>query len=519
MSDPCDSTDHPAPAALLPRNPMAWLALFGPGAIIASLTIGTGELIFSTRGGVLFGYRILFVFVLISILKWGLVFTMSRHMVLTGVHPLTRMMDVPGPRGWFPLMLFLLATVCIPIWVGFHSGVLGNLTSWVSDTGSRFHGAIDYLWGGAILAGVLVLSAAGGYSVLERLQLAIVTALILCAAVTLILYHPSWLALLEGALIPRELAYPEWLAGAYPAIAEQPLWVEITRYVGVIGGAGFDYLAYVSFLRDKHWGKAGQGEASATELREMASQPSHPVRQWLRAPLVDCTISFAVVIVFSAVFVASGVVVLGPHHQLPTEDSLLSLQAKFVTGIHPLLLPVYVLGAFLTMLGTLYGTIEVAHVVTRELLATVSPRLALRHPRRLKLVVVAWCGVIAYAVLAWSFTYTWTGGEESPRLLIAILTPANLFTGVLLCGLLCLVSLWMDRRFLPAELRMSVCLSALNVASAIVLSGLGLKGYWDNHRPDGPWMSHRWFAILAILSVVAASVTVAGIANRRTGNE
>ena len=40
---------------------------------MASLTIGTGELIFSSRGGALFGYRILFLFVVISLLKWGLV--------------------------------------------------------------------------------------------------------------------------------------------------------------------------------------------------------------------------------------------------------------------------------------------------------------------------------------------------------------------------------------------------------------------------------------------------------------
>ena len=84
----------------LPRRPLDWLKVFGPGAIIASLTIGTGELIFSSRGGAIFGYRILFLFVVISLLKWGLVVASSRHMVLTGVHPYQRMLDLPGPRGW-----------------------------------------------------------------------------------------------------------------------------------------------------------------------------------------------------------------------------------------------------------------------------------------------------------------------------------------------------------------------------------------------------------------------------------
>lgn len=31
--------------------PIRWLTVFGPGAVIGSLTIGMGELVFSSRGG------------------------------------------------------------------------------------------------------------------------------------------------------------------------------------------------------------------------------------------------------------------------------------------------------------------------------------------------------------------------------------------------------------------------------------------------------------------------------------
>ena len=86
-------------APQLPRRLTDWVRIFGPGAIIASLTIGTGELVFSSRGGAIFGYDILFTFTVISLLKWGLVVSTSRHMVLTGYHPYERMIDLPGPRG------------------------------------------------------------------------------------------------------------------------------------------------------------------------------------------------------------------------------------------------------------------------------------------------------------------------------------------------------------------------------------------------------------------------------------
>ena len=100
---------------------------------------------------------------------------------------------------------------------------------------------MDYLWGAVILAGVLVLTVTGGYSALECVQLGIVTALMFCAVVTLILYKPDWLELLSGSVIPRSLEYPDWLSryGEYRQIAEQPVWVETTRYVGVIGGGWF----------------------------------------------------------------------------------------------------------------------------------------------------------------------------------------------------------------------------------------------------------------------------------------
>ncbi len=147
--------------------------VFGPGAIIASLTIGTGELIFSSRGGALFGYRILFVFAVKLLCKWLLVYTTARHVVLCGVHPMQRWMELPGgPRGWFPNVLFLFAALCIPVWVGFHASVLGDLLAGLTGTKGQLFGAAVPVWGLAILLAVLALALRGGYAALEQIQLA-----------------------------------------------------------------------------------------------------------------------------------------------------------------------------------------------------------------------------------------------------------------------------------------------------------------------------------------------------------
>ena len=527
-------TDDASPSAYarrpqLPRTVLDWIRVFGPGAIMASLTIGTGELIFSSRGGALFGFDILFVFVLILLLKWGLVFATSRHMILTGVHPYERMMDLPGPRGWVPIMLLLMASVCLPVWISFHSGVLGNLISWITGTRGLFHGAIDYFWAGCILSATLILSSIGGYTVLERIQTVVVLAMVFCAGLTLILYSPDWAQVMLG-MLPQKLAYPEWLPQKYPKIAEHSVWVETTRYVGVIGGAGFDYLAYTSWLREKKWGVL-PARATPEKLAEIAADPQHEVRKWINAPLIDCLISFVMVAVFSMVFVASGAMFLGRREMVPDEDNMLNLQAQFVTQIHPWLLPLYLIGAFLTMLGTLYGTIEIACSIADGIVRSFDENWTEHKARRLKHGVLIWCAPIALSIIAFlavrqsspqAAEVAASTGPQSvastdatsanlpeppllpkPRMLLAILTPVNLFTGVLSCGLIGVLVLWMDRRWLPPGLHPSRWLSGLNMISALVFLTLGVKGYWENEN--------RLIAVSGILGTLLVALWIATV--------
>lgn len=468
QSDEREAT--PLPAALRSRNPFAWLTIFGPGAVIASLTIGAGELIFSSRAGALFGYRLLWFFVLVLALKWVLVFATARHMILTGAHPFQRWMDLPGPRGWFPAVFFLLALISFPIWVGFHAGTLGTLLASLTGTTHGFRNGAHLLWGMAVLGAVLALVAAGGYARLERIQLAIVALMLLCVVVSLLLLQPDWVALVKGLILPQTPKYPSWV-GMHPEIAKRPVWVETITYVGVLGGSGYDYLAYCGYLRSKQWGNAGSLSAR---------NPDQVDRRWLRALWIDSLLSFAAVLVFTVVFVAAGAKVLGPQHQAPGGANLLTLQAAFVSPLYPWLQPLYFVGAFLAIFGTLYGTLEVAPPVLRELAEAFRPGSAETHGRRLRSWAIWWVGLGGFAVVAWSFAHHLTRGDARPAGLIAMLTPANLFTGVLACGLICLFSLWTDRRFLPGAARMALPLRILNAAAALVFLTLGIKGYWDH---------------------------------------
>jgi hypothetical protein len=200
-------------------------------------------------------------------------------------------------------------------------------------------------------------------------------------------------------------------------------------------------------------------------------------------------------------------------------------------------------GAFLTMLGTLYGTIEIACAIADEIVRSFFLEWTTDRSQRLRRGVLCWCAPLALSILGWLFvrqsadveppdaqltatavagaaTSTISAGDmestsptaavvrkSKPRLLLAILTPVNLFTGVLACGLVCVVVIWMDRRWLPDELQPPTWLTTMNVVSAVVFFGLGVKGYWDNENREG--------VVSCLIGIFIFAMIVAAVAGPR----
>ena len=538
------------PTALTSRSPLAWLTLFGPGAVVASVTIGTGELIFSTRGGVLFGYNILFLFLFISMLKWVLVFGTSKHLLLTGVHPFQRMMELPGPRGWLPMMLLLMICVVQPIWMSFHSSTLGNYVALLTGTTDSLFGGAQFMWALLLVGLVVALCFSGGYTFMERIQIVVVVVLMVAAIVSLVMYDPNYVEMMRGFVSPQFGDYPAWIKDKYQTVWKTPKWVELTTYVGVIGGAAFDYMAYTTWLREKRWGFAGSTPPTDVDLQKIADDPGHPARTWLKAPVIDCGISFTLIVAFSAVFVASGVELLGPAEEIPDSGDMLGQQSRILTEVHPWLYPLYVSGAILTMFGTLYGTIEIGVAVVTEILRSFNPDWVNVRRQSIARVVMSWHAVFSSFVILVMFNHVFSIGRENAdtvsgqqtvqlnsdtndapdrpnsetdqkshretesrlqnpkEVILVVLRPVNLFTGVLACGIFCLSNLWIEMNHVPTKLRSSFLMRALYVGAGLLFLGLGLKGYWDNHDPEGGVLQSRWFSMSGIVAVTLLSVVV-----------
>lgn len=446
-----------------------WWRCFGPGAIIASVTIGSGETVFASRGGALFGYALLWCFVGGGLMKFVQVYTAARYITLTGEHPIERWKYLPGPAGWVVWALAALTILCFPLWLSGLPKMLGGLMVWIFGLEGQVVWGDARVWGTGFVVAAIALTLVQSYGAMERLQTLIVALLLGSILVSVIASRPDWLAVLAGTLVPQIPEYPPWVLAKYPAIAARSAWIEMGTYLGAIGGGSQDYFGYIGMLREKGWGLLGRPvEAGPGGVRVAAEAENYALgRRWLRAPLSDALLSFACVVVFTIAFMVLGAVILNPQQIAPAEMQLLSVQAEFLTRLHPSLLYLYQLGVFMAFFGTILGAYELYCRTTCECLRPVWPTVRQMPLSALRPWVVAYCGVGGLAIM-------WWGGNP-----VQIVTPAAIFGGVLNCGLWCLLMVWTDRRFLPGPLRMNLALLALNLVSGLFLTGWGIRSVYD----------------------------------------
>ncbi|MEM7385467.1 MAG: Nramp family divalent metal transporter, partial [Verrucomicrobiota bacterium] len=452
----------------------------GAGAIMASVTIGSGETIFAARGGAIFGYTLLWCFVAGAFMKGVQVYASTRTMTLTGEHPMTQWTAFPGPKNWIPLALGLLSIICFPFWMAALPLALGDMANWIFGMEGTPEQMKTYarLWGTANIVLVVVLTLFHSYGFLERAQTLIIGLLLLCILAAVFAARPDWLAALAGLVTPRVPAYQPWILEAYrESIAQRPPWVEVVTYLGAIGGGTYDYIGYVGCYREKGWGALAWKKKAPYEVNLPKEDETPPIdpspenmkrgRLWLRAPMIDTWTGFLAVLVFTVCFMVLGAAILFPQQLVPEGNELLTHQASFLTNMHPGLLYVYQLGAFFAVWGTVYGAYEVYLRTAFECLAPISSRVRRLPYRRFRV------GILAY-IAFFSLIFLWTFDDP-----IALVTPASIVGGVFACGLWCFLMFWTDRRFVPAPLRMGKGLTFFLLLSGLIMTLMGGKAILD----------------------------------------
>ena len=353
------------------------------------MTIGSGEKVFASRGGAVFGYALTWCFVFGALMKCVQVYTAARYMTLTGEHPMTHWGKLPGPRNWVPIVIGLLSLVCFPFWLVGLPKMLGDFIVWVFDLGQGDEIQelmLARLWGSAAIVVAVTLTMLQTYAILERVQTVIVVLLLLSVAGACLATRPDWISALVGTVVPIVPDYKDWIAIEYPKIAERPPWVALGVYLGALGGGTYDYIGYIGCLREKKWGLIGRADHSQTVSGTLSigtdQDNVHRARRWLVAPKIDVGVSFAGILIFTLCFVLLGAAILHKQHLVPEGNELLKHQAGFLTNLHPSLKYVYHVGMFMAFWGTIYGAYELYTRTTYECIMPLHPKLRqLPHSR------------------------------------------------------------------------------------------------------------------------------------------
>ncbi|MFC7343476.1 Nramp family divalent metal transporter [Saccharopolyspora griseoalba] len=434
---------------------------FGPGAIIASLTVGSGETVLASRMGAVFGFAVLWLVVVGAVAKAAVIYSSNRYAVLTGEHPMRGLARViPGPRGWFPMLIGVLAVLSFPF-------VASALASGIGGYLHRIAGGPAIAWGLVLLVLAAAIAWFGWYALLERAQVAIVALKVTLVVVAVFAADPQWLDVLSG-FVPQTFAYQPFVGAEYPDIAAESAWVEAVVFMGGLGGGMYDYIGYAGLMREKRWGAMGlPGRADDVPLVEPLAlteteREARRVRGWARAPLGDVVLSFATMALTAVAFIITGKEILGAAHNVPSGNDVLTYQGDVLGIIHPVLRYFYIVAIIMVFLGTMYAIWEVYTRTTHESLSAVSKRVHAGGVARTRRWVYGYVLLGGVALLL-------TGGD-----LVDLISPANIVGGTVAVGVYGFGLLVLERRVLPKAHRIGRAGRALVTASSAILLVAGL---------------------------------------------
>jgi len=338
------TTGSPPPTTL--RQSLAYL---GPGIILASSIVGSGELIAATTVGAEAGFVLLWLIILGCAIKVAAQIEIGRSTLTWGRTPLKAFDGVPGPRlagrGWvywgWAIMTALIVvqqggilagvsqtlaggvplTTAGRVWNRVHdeaaatriaaatasrggdaaaAGQLGTRLAEIEQEKLGLTPPVDgTLWAIVVAAVTSCLLAYGRYGVIERCAIVLVGGftLITLAALVMLQFDPAW------AISRSELA-----SGLVPSIpppvgGRSPLVAALATF-GIIGVGAAELMFYPYWCLEKGYGRAVGPRDDSPEWAARA-------RGWMRVLQLDAWASMVVYTIVTVAFYLLGAATLG----------------------------------------------------------------------------------------------------------------------------------------------------------------------------------------------------------------
>jgi Mn2+/Fe2+ NRAMP family transporter len=441
-----------------PRG-LALLGVFGPGAILASATIGAGETILAVRAGAWGGYDLLWLVLVASFTKsFVLLYLLGRYAALTGDSIAERLLELPGPRGW--LLVFILLADLLPA-----GAVFAAIAAPCGVLITQHAGGDPRAWAIGFALVAIAVAVVQKYDVLEKQQVVVCLVLLACVVLATLLVGPDLRRLLGGLFtLGRIPGIPPWAAEEFRG---RPLALELTTVFGYAGNVAMGYVVYCEFVREKGWGvfRATQPPPPPDRLPTDAANLRR-ARSGLWPLRGDLAMTASLIFVVTASFMVAGAVVLHPIGQMPMGFDLLSRQAAIFARISPALIPVYYVAILFALWGTLNSVPEIYARVTQAFLAALAPaRLGALSD------TTAMRGICVYLALC-SVPLLWF--RVRPQLMMDMVGLLSTNLGVALAFV---AALWLDRR-LPPPLRASRLLAGVGVLGCVLVFAATALSAW-----------------------------------------
>jgi len=489
-----------------PHTLLAALGHLGPGIVLASSIVGSGELVATTRTGAEAGFVLLWLILIGCVIKVAAQVEIGRATLTWGRTPLDAFDRVPGPRfagrGWIYWAWAVMTVLVLVQQGGILSGVAQTLAAGLPVTAAgrewtRVHDeaardrvlaaaarrqgdtaraealdarlaelevekrklappADETLW--AVVTGVVTaaLLGVGRYRLIERVSIILVGTFTLVTLLALLLlqFDPAW------AISRKEFA--EGFAFRLPEARQgfSPLLTALSTF-GIIGVGASELMVYPYWCLEKGYGvSVGPRDDSDAWARR--------ARGWLRVMQLDAWASMVVYTAVTVAFYLLGASTLGRLGLLPEgSETVRTLGAMYAPVFGSWANGAFLVGAFAVLYSTLFvAAAGMARMVVDGLiLAGIlpgDPESRVRWNRRLS---VAWPLVALVLALA-------------IRAPVAMVLASGMAQSVMLAALGVAV-LWFRWRALDPRLRPGRAWDALLVVSSVGFVLIGVWTLWE----------------------------------------
>ncbi len=468
----------------LPEPPkpglISYLKAVGPGVILGSLAIGSGEWILFPAVVVKYGPYLLWAALLSCIIQAVVAFESMKYVVYCGqpIHKAYQKLP-PNPLTWaWAWTLFIFIPVIWPGWA------MGSATAIAALQLGRLPGPQDaYLvlaWGlVALTVGLLVIHI--GFKIQRTLELVSWPLIILLLATIIagvaVASSPSaWMTVLSGLagfLKPRF---------GFPA-KEDINWFMVAAAIAYIP-AGFGFNLFISsYARDKGWGMGSRsgyisGLIGGRKVELAADEtPFDPSKQenlrrwkgWLRIVRLDSYVFFSGITMLTVILTSvMAYSLLAPRGLAPMGFKVAAAQAEALAAVlGPIAWFLVLLGGFWVLFDNQWGLMDsVARTVTDNFWFASERirRWANGDPRRIYYLTVYLLYIVAVVIMVVSTVFKLAQPYE--------LAATGAVLGLFALTLAPLLQLIVSNRLLPKELRPGI------VTNIILAIGVIFYGFF-----------------------------------------